>query len=110
MHSPWGVKIRKFPKLSLNPSIEKYFYTGSFPRKLAEENPFPRSLTNLDLGCKSKSLDLYIEYISERDDYKNYWKTKSKLLSKNFISKLASKNVSFNDLCIKKYQNSNHQV
>ena len=94
IHSPWGVKVKKFPKLCLSPSIEKYFFHGSFPRSLAESNPFPRSLGVLDMGCKSKSLDTYIEFLGNRKDYKDYWKKKSKLLSSDFISKLSSKNVS----------------
>ena len=110
IHSPWGVKIKKFPKFSLSPSIEKYFFQGPFPRSLAEKNSFPRSLGALDMGCKSKSLDTYIEFLGKREDYKFYWQTKAKLLSQNFITKLASKNVSFNDHCIKKWQNSNQQL
>ena len=87
----------------LNPSIEKYFYHGPFPRFLAEKNPFPRSLGALDMGRQSKSLDTYVKFLSEREDYKVYWKAKSKLLSPDFISKLASKNITFNDYCIKKF-------
>ena len=62
------------------------------------------------MGCKSKSLDTYIEFLGKREDYKFYWQTKAKLLSQNFITKLASKNVSFKDHCIKKWQNSNQQL
>ena len=107
IHSPWAVKLKKCPWLNLSPSIEKYFYQGSFPRFLAEKNSFPRSLGGLDMGRKSKSLDAYVEFLSKREDYKAYWKAKSKLLSQDFISKLANKNISFNDYCIKKWQNSN---
>jgi hypothetical protein len=105
IHSPWGVKIKKFPKLCLSPSIEKYFFRGSFPRSLAEKNPFPRSLASLDMGRNSKSLDTFIEFLSKREDYKVYFKTKSKLLSEEFVSKLAAKNVYFNDSCVRKWQN-----
>ena len=103
IHSPWAVKLKKCPWLSLNPSIEKYFYHGPFPRFLAEKNPFPRSLGTLDMGRQSKSLDTYVKFLSEREDYKVYWKPKSKLLSPDFISKLASKNITFNDYCVKKF-------
>ena len=103
IHSPWAVKLKKCPWLSLSPSIEKYFHHGSFPRFLAEKNPFPRSLGALDMGRQSKSLDTYVKFLSEREDYKVYWKAKSKLLSPDFISKLASKNITFNDYCIKKF-------
>lgn len=101
IHSPWAVKLKKLSWLSLSPSIEKYFYHGPFPRFLAEKNSFPRSLGALDMGCQSKSLDTYVKFLSEREDYKVYWKAKSKLLSSDFISELASKNVIFNDYCIK---------
>ena len=54
------------------------------------------------MGRQSKALDSYVEFTSKRKDYKVYWQTKSKVLSQNFKSKLATKNVSFNDYCIKK--------
>jgi len=101
IHSPWAVKLKKFPWLSLKPTIEKYFYRGNFPRFLAEKNSFPRSLGNLDIGRPSEALDSYVKFTSERNDYKDNWKNKSKLLSAEFKSKLASKNVIFNDYCIK---------
>ena len=104
IHSPWAVKLKKCPWFGLTPSIEKYFYHGTFPRFLAEKNPFPRSLSNLDICSQSKSLDAYAEFTSKRNDYKSYWKNKSKLLSQDFISKLGSKNVIFNDYCIKNSQ------
>ena len=107
IHSPWAVKLKRFPWLSISPSIEKYFYKGSFPRVLAEKNSFPRSLGNLDIGCKSTSRNAYINFLSEREDYKEYWKKKSKLLSKDFLQKLASKNVSLDDTCIRKWKDFN---
>ena len=103
IHSPWAVKLKKCSWLNLSPSIEKYFFRGSFPRLLAEKNSFPRSLILLDMGRQSKALDRYAEFTSKREDYKVYWQTKSKVLSQNFKSKLASKNVSFNDYYIKKF-------
>lgn len=102
LHSPWAVKLKKFSWLNLSPSIEKRFHRGSFPRSLAERNPFPRSLSILDIGRQSKALDSYHEFMSERRDYQDYWRMKSKLLSQDFISKLASKNITLNDYCIKK--------
>lgn len=99
MHSPWAVKLKKFPWLGLHPSIEKYFYHGAFPRFLAEKNSFPRSLSNLDICSQNKSMDAYVNHESN-----NYWKNKSKLLSQDFISKLGSKNVIFNDYYIKNSQ------
>jgi len=101
MHSPWAVKLKKCPWLNLSPSIEKYFIQGSFPRFLAEKNSFPRSLGNLDIGRQSKALDAYVEFTSKRNDYEDNFKNKSKLLSQDFRSKLSSKNVIFNDYCIK---------
>jgi len=103
IHSPWAVKLKKCSWLNLSPSIEKYFFRGSFPRFLAEKNPFPRSIGVMDIARQSKALDSYIEFTSKREDYKVYWKAKSKLLSQDFISKLASKNITFNDYCIKKF-------
>ena len=97
MHSPCAVKLKKCPWLNLSPSIEKYFIQGSFPRFLAEKNSFPRSLGNLDIGRQSKALDAYVEFTSKRNDYED----KSRLLSHDFRSKLSSKNVIFNDYCIK---------
>jgi hypothetical protein len=103
IHSPWAVKLKKCSWLSLSPSIEKYFFRGSFPRFLAEKNSFPRSLAIMDISRQSKALDPYLKFVSEREDYKVYWKPKSKLLSPDFISKLASKNITFNDCCVKKF-------
>ena len=57
----------------------------------------------MDMGRQSKALDSYVEFTSKREDYKVYWQTKSKLLSQDFVSKLASKNITFNDYCIKKF-------
>ena len=105
IHSPWAVKIKKFSWLSIAPTIERYFYKGSFPRILAEKNSFPRSLGNLDIGRKSISRNSYVNYLSQREDYKEYWKKKTKLLSKEFLEKLSSKNVFLDDSCIQKWKN-----
>jgi len=98
LHSPWAAKVKGFPKLSLHPSIEK-----KLPRFIVEKNSFPRSLINLDMGIKSKSLDDYIEHLSQREEYKFRWQSQSKLLSSDFSAKLANKNIIFNDYCLKKW-------
>tara|TARA_Y100000590_G_C15680552_1_gene999617 strand:+ start:225 stop:1343 length:1119 start_codon:yes stop_codon:yes gene_type:complete len=100
-HSAWAVKIKKFPKLVLSPSLEDFLTLNDNYKFLIEKNSFPRSLANLDFGKQCKSLDKYLECYGSRPDYKSYWKDKKILINNEFIYKLNNKNISFSDKAIK---------
>ena len=108
IHSPWAIKIKKFPNISLSPSLEKYFLKKKFLNNFFEKKSFPRSLASLDFGISGNEFNRYIQNLNNRRDYNNYFSSKKYILTKDFIEKLLNKNIQLNTKCFEKHLINNY--
>lgn len=89
MHSPWANLLKIFNFISLSPSMESGMLDLFFKKPC-----FPRSILSFDLGKRSAGLDRYInDWISKREDYKNYWASRDKFENSEVIKNLKNKGI-----------------
>jgi hypothetical protein len=107
IHSPWALKMKKFPNISLRPFLEKHLLKQKYLNNLFEKKSFPRSLASLDFAINGNEFNRYIENLNNRSDYNNYFKSKEYILKKDFIAKLSNKNILLNTKCFDKHLKNN---
>ena len=101
IHSPWSIKLKIFPNLSLKPFLEKHLLKNDYLRNIYEKKSFPRSLGSLDFGRDSVEYDAYLVNLSNRTSYKEYWNKKKHIINDKFLLSLSNKKIKFNNLCFK---------
>lgn len=68
-HSPWAVRLKLFPWLSLHPNLENII-----PEFLKKPAPKKRSLITASYaGKEDETLSRYFKYLGGRKDYINHW-------------------------------------
>ncbi len=103
IHSPWAIKLKKLPNVSLHPKVENFFLKKENLLPIFEKRSFPRSLGSLDFARKSDGYNAYIENLNNRSDYNNYWLSKKYIITDDFISKLKKKKIILNTKCFEKH-------